>query len=147
MLKSKLDRLIRIGRLSIVWPNGAVSHFGDVAAPAPKVVVRLRSFLAAAKIAAHPHLYLGEAYMNGELAMEQGSVFDLLDLLGRNLALREAPPNIFQRLAQPPLTLLQQYNSQRSARRNVARHYDFSERLYRAFLDVDLQYSCAYFAR
>ncbi len=147
MLKSKLDRLIRIGRLSIVWPNGAVSHFGDVAAPAPKVVVRLRSFLAAAKIAAHPHLYLGEAYMNGELALEEGSVFDLLDLLGRNVALRQRPAGFLEALTRGPLALLQQHNSQRSAKRNVQRHYDFSERLYRSFLDSDLQYSCAYFAR
>ncbi|HLJ70420.1 MAG TPA: cyclopropane-fatty-acyl-phospholipid synthase family protein [Roseiarcus sp.] len=147
MLKSKLDRLIKVGRLSIAWPNGEVWRFGDQGSAGPDVAVRLESSFAAAKIAVHPHLYLGEAYMDGELTMERGGVFDLLDLLGRNLALREAPPNLLQRWARRPLALLQQYNSQRSARRNVARHYDFSERLYRAFLDVDLQYSCAYFAR
>ena len=38
-------------------------------------------------------------------------------------------------------------NERRAARRNVAHHYDLSVDLYRAFLDEDLQYSCAYFAR
>src|SRR3546814_1239152 len=30
--------------------------------------------------------------------------------------------------------------------RNVAHHYDLSDRLYDLFLDVDRQYSCAYWA-
>ncbi len=33
------------------------------------------------------------------------------------------------------------------ARKNVAHHYDIDERLYRLFLDSDMQYSCAYFTR
>jgi cyclopropane-fatty-acyl-phospholipid synthase len=56
-------------------------------------------------------------------------------------------PGFVRRLEQSALAGLLERNSQRSARRNVARHYDFSERLYRSFLDSDLQYSCAYFAR
>ena len=35
----------------------------------------------------------------------------------------------------------------RAARANVAHHYDLDERLYRTFLDGDMQYSCAYFER
>jgi cyclopropane-fatty-acyl-phospholipid synthase len=34
-----------------------------------------------------------------------------------------------------------------AARKNVAHHYDLSYDLYRRFLDEDMQYSCAYFAR
>src|SRR5665213_1962191 len=41
--------------------------------------------------------------------------------------------------------LLRERNERKSARRNVAHHYDLSLELYRAFLDDDLQYSCAYF--
>ncbi|MGK4422023.1 SAM-dependent methyltransferase, partial [Klebsiella pneumoniae] len=32
------------------------------------------------------------------------------------------------------------------SKRNVAHHYDLSDALYDRFLDVDRQYSCAYFA-
>ncbi|MCB1403403.1 MAG: class I SAM-dependent methyltransferase, partial [Rhodobacteraceae bacterium] len=35
----------------------------------------------------------------------------------------------------------------RRAERNVAHHYDLDGRLYRLFLDPDMQYSCAYFER
>jgi cyclopropane-fatty-acyl-phospholipid synthase len=38
-----------------------------------------------------------------------------------------------------------QDNSMWRARRNIAHHYDLDERLYRLFLDADMQYSCAYF--
>ncbi|MBW8880926.1 MAG: class I SAM-dependent methyltransferase [Asticcacaulis sp.] len=38
-------------------------------------------------------------------------------------------------------------HSLKASRSNVAHHYDLSERLYRLFLDEDMQYSCAYFER
>jgi cyclopropane-fatty-acyl-phospholipid synthase len=41
---------------------------------------------------------------------------------------------------------LQQYNPRSRSRRNVAHHYDLSDRLYDLFLDRDRQYSCAYFS-
>ena len=38
-------------------------------------------------------------------------------------------------------------NDRTASRRNVHHHYDLSYDLYRRFLDRDMQYSCAYFAR
>mgnify|MGYP001210225922 CR=1 FL=1 len=38
-----------------------------------------------------------------------------------------------------------QINAPAKARANVAHHYDISDDLYGLFLDVDMQYSCAYF--
>jgi cyclopropane-fatty-acyl-phospholipid synthase len=40
---------------------------------------------------------------------------------------------------------LARVNSARQSKRNVAHHYDLSDRLYDLFLDRDRQYSCAYF--
>jgi cyclopropane-fatty-acyl-phospholipid synthase len=40
---------------------------------------------------------------------------------------------------------LHQYNPVPRSRRNVAHHYDLSDRFYDLFLDRDRQYSCAYF--
>ena len=46
------------------------------------------------KLALHPDFYFGEAYMNGELIIEQGTLWDLLELCGRNLERRQMrPPN------------------------------------------------------
>jgi cyclopropane-fatty-acyl-phospholipid synthase len=42
---------------------------------------------------------------------------------------------------------VQEWNDRTTARKNVAHHYDLSADLYRRFLDRDMQYSCAYFAR
>jgi cyclopropane-fatty-acyl-phospholipid synthase len=42
-------------------------------------------------------------------------------------------------------TLVAEHNARQASRRNVSHHYDLSLDLYRAFLDKDLQYSCAYF--
>src|SRR3546814_11405863 len=41
---------------------------------------------------------------------------------------------------------LTQLNDAVRSKRNVAHHYDLSDRLYDLFLDADRQYSCAYFA-
>jgi cyclopropane-fatty-acyl-phospholipid synthase len=146
MLRARLERLIQIGRLTVVWPQGGLSTFGDPSGQGPDVAIRLKNNWTALKIAAHPYLNIGEAFVAGDLLMERGSVWDLLDLAGRNLALREEKPTgAFDRLARPLSVRRQQTNSPRISRRNVERHYDFSERLYRSFLDSDLQYSCGYF--
>ena len=40
---------------------------------------------------------------------------------------------------------LDRFNMERRSHRNVAHHYDLSDRLYSLFLDEDRQYSCAYY--
>jgi cyclopropane-fatty-acyl-phospholipid synthase len=99
------------------------------------------------KIGLRPDLYFGEAYMDGSLVIEKGTLWDLLDLCGRNFsgsAWRKLPGPTTRAL-QRMLRLCQQMNSRRHARRNVAHHYDLSDVLFRHFLDADRQYSCAYF--
>jgi cyclopropane-fatty-acyl-phospholipid synthase len=150
VLEQALTRFIKIGRLTIVRPDGRVLRVGKPSADAPHldVVVRLSSSLTTLKVALRPDLYFGEAYMDGSLAIEQGSLWDLFDLCGRNLAHRRSfGRNWLMRLARAFARRLQQRNSRRAARRNVAHHYDLSEDLFRAFLDQDMQYSCAYFGQ
>ena len=40
---------------------------------------------------------------------------------------------------------MRSWNSLTASRRNVSHHYDLDEALFRACLDTDLHYSCAYF--
>jgi cyclopropane-fatty-acyl-phospholipid synthase len=145
MLKRILQRFIKIGRLTVVTANGSTLTCGG-SAGGPEVAVRLMKRATAVKLALWPDLYLGEAYMAGDLVIERGSLWDLLDLCGRNI--QKQPRNrtrIFLRAAKAAARQLQQFNPVRISRKNVAHHYDLSEELYRAFLDEDLQYSCAYF--
>lgn len=148
MLQNLLHQTIRIGRLIVHTPDGQTIKAGpkSVGPGQPYVVVRLKGAWTALKLVVNPDFYLGEAYMNGELVLERGSLWDLLDLLGRNLALRPAgSQNPLARLWKAAGRQLQQTNSLSVARRNVAHHYDLSDALYRTFLDENMQYSCAYF--
>jgi len=148
MLKNILDQLIKVGRLTVIWPNGRTCAFGEVVANDPRldVIVRLRGALTPWKLALNPDLHLGEAYMNGTLLLEQGTLRDLLEICGRNV-LQGQHQTLLARAVSSLSRGLQQQNSPAAARRNAARHYDLPYALYRQFLDDDLQYSCAYFPK
>jgi cyclopropane-fatty-acyl-phospholipid synthase len=142
-LRSFLQKVIRDGDLSVRRPSGEVLRLGD--GTGPPVAVAITSSWWVARLATYPSMALGEAYMNGGLVMETGSIHDLVDLIGRNAQhrpLKRAGP-----LARWWLDRRLQMNARAAARRNVAHHYDLSVDFYRRFLDPDLQYSCAYFAR
>ena len=149
MLDRKLARLIKTGRLTILGLRRDPVVLGSLLPEAPHldVVVRVKDRLTAAKIALRPDPYFGEAYMDGSLVLERGTLWDLLDLCGRNLTGSEWHhiPNPLKRFARALAHLAHQMNSRRRARRNVAHHYDLSDVLFRSFLDADRHYSCAYF--
>ena len=143
MLHSMLSRFVRLGRLRVTVEGKPPATYGD--GSGPEVAVRIgRGW--SRRIALNPDMALGEAYMEGGLVMEQGSLWDLCELIGRNFVDRP-PPGALRRAFNRTRRTLQQWNDRRAARRNVAHHYDLSHELYRRFLDQDLQYSCGYFAR
>lgn len=146
MIEDFLQRTIKVGDLTIHLPGGRTMRLGDGAAPA--VAVRLNA-KAVRGILAKPSLGLGEAYMNGDLVLEQGTMWDLLEIAGRSGARAPKPrrDSWAQSLKREFKRRRQQANNRSAARRNVAHHYDLSNELYRRFLDADLQYSCAYFER
>ncbi len=148
MLKRLLDRLIRHGRLTVVTPFGTIAAGTPDASPAGSLDVRLRLRRAATvfKLATNPDLYLGEAYMDGDLVMERGSFYDFMELLASNISVLGQDPNPkLGQWASKVVGALSARNDPKSARANVAHHYDLSGELYRTFLDGDMQYSCAYF--
>jgi cyclopropane-fatty-acyl-phospholipid synthase len=144
VLQRMLARLIERGDLEVVDPGGTVHRFGDGSGTG--VRIRITSQAAAARIVLNPDLHLGECYMNGELVVERGSIYDLLSLILGNLHNRPAPATVnFVSRMRRLTRRLHQYNPISRARRNVAHHYDLSRELYETFLDADRQYSCAYF--
>jgi cyclopropane-fatty-acyl-phospholipid synthase len=138
MLETLLRRLVRTGSLAVRMPDGRTLTLGED--PDPPLRIAIRDHRTAACLAAHPALALGEVYVDGGLVIERGELWDLLDLIGRNLPPRRAP-GWMERL----IGRLEQLNHRRASRRNVQHHYDLGLDLYRRFLDEDLQYSCAYF--
>jgi len=140
-----LDHLITVGTLRVIGPDGQRYVFSG--APGPSAGFRIHSKATARRLFYNPRLALGEAYMDGSLTIEDGTLYDLLDLLSHNIEI--APRHPLRPLYAGFgnfLRGLQQYNPMQRARANVAHHYDLSDRLYDLFLDADRQYSCAYFA-
>ena len=127
MLGKTLRRLIKHGRLTIIRPDGHTEQFGELTAakPHPDVTVRLKGALTSLKLSLHPDLYFGELYADGALIIERGTLWDLLELLGRNqLEQRTGPGNSVIGPLQAFLSRMRRGDSRRAARRHVAHHYD-----------------------
>jgi cyclopropane-fatty-acyl-phospholipid synthase len=141
-----LKAVFRKGTLVFIPPDGRQQVFGD--GGAPKVVVRAHSNRMLWQMAINPHLAFGEGYMDGIFSVENGDIYDFLDLATANLGWADATGMLgnLSRLHRA-IRHVQQYNSISRARRNVAHHYDLSDEFYGLFLDDDRQYSCAYFLR
>src|SRR5215467_9019537 len=144
LLTHFFKRIITVGRLRVVDARGR-SHAFEGSSGA-SVAIRLRDPALHWKLLVRPRLYLPEAYVDGTLTIEEGSLYDLIDLLAANLeALPEGFLGHFLNSSGTALRRINQYNPVSRARRNVAHHYDLSDQLYELFLDQDRQYSCAYF--
>ena len=94
----------------------------------------------------YPDLYLGEAYAEGTIKIENGSLTEFLDLALKNLGRNET--NIFSQLLKKfrgSYRYLTNFNFIKKSKMNVSHHYDIPGDLYDLFLDSKRQYSCAYF--
>ena len=83
LLRAVCRRLIRIGNLRITTAAGSTFSCGDGAGP--PVAIRFASRIAEWRILTDPELRLGEAYMDGGLVVEQGSIAEFLDTAVKNL--------------------------------------------------------------
>jgi cyclopropane-fatty-acyl-phospholipid synthase len=136
-----LRSIVRNGSLCVIDSAGRRQTIGD--GSPPEATLRLTSKASEYTLALNPALSLGEAYMDGRLVIEEGSLYDFLDVVARNYGTIECSPWLafLEWLGKG----LKQTNPVGRARRNVAHHYDLSSALYDIFLDRDRQYSCAYF--
>jgi cyclopropane-fatty-acyl-phospholipid synthase len=144
LLRWALKKLIRVGNLRVTTASGWTFALGDGTGKA--VAIRFLTRAAEHGLLLDPELRFGEAYMDGTLVVEQGSIADVLAIVASQSRERRPPawvslPWIIRYLRRR----LSQYNPRPRARRNVAHHYDLDSRIYALFLDADRQYSCAYF--
>ncbi len=143
-LRHLLERTVTTGHLRLVDADGCAHGFGDHSGP--PVVARIADKRTEWRLALNPPLAFGEAYMDGRLVLEQGTIYDLLELLLTNIA-RERWPRWLAAIDRLSFVTrrLKHINPVGRAKRNVAHHYDIDGALYDLFLDDDRQYSCAYF--
>lgn len=144
MLNAMIGQTVRRGSLILVDACGRRCVHGDGTPPC--AVMRIVDPTYYSRIVLNPELAVGEAYMDGALIFEEGSVRDLLLTFHTNAAnLRTRPLRRFAAETMRRLRRFQQANPIGKAREHVAHHYDLSNDLYSLFLDEGLHYSCAYF--
>ncbi len=146
MLVSPLLRhIMRRGTLRVIDSDGRLHTFAGTE-PWQTVTIRFHDRAVARELMLNGPLKLGEAFTDGRVTVEDASIYDFLELVGRNIA--ETPLHPVMRAGDfigRCLRVFQQYNPLWRSRQNVAHHYDLSDTLYNLFLDTDRQYSCAYF--
>jgi cyclopropane-fatty-acyl-phospholipid synthase len=140
------DRLAT-GRLRVTYPSGRQEAYGD--GSGPPLALRFVDGGALRRVLLDPTLAVPEMYMDGRLAIEEGDVYDFIALAKSNMRPEVATPfawvyHLGRSVTYAPVL---RAVGLKAARANVAHHYDLDERLYRLFLDGDMQYSCAFFER
>jgi cyclopropane-fatty-acyl-phospholipid synthase len=141
-----IGKLLTKGSITLLRPGKPPHTFGP--GGGRHLTVRFTDRRVAFDIIRNPRLGFGEAYMDGRLVIEDGSILDLLRMIvganrwedwgdGRKALSKSKTTKRLRALLVP--------NNLNRARRNVAHHYDLSDELYELFLDADKQYSCAYF--
>ena len=141
-----LGTLVKKGRLTLVTADGKRETFGPDANAKP-IIVRFTDRKVAFDIVRNPRLGFGEAYMDGRLLVEEGTILDLLELIvGANRwEFGGKGRKIMSTGKMSEVVALFRRNPAAKAKQNVAHHYDLSDELYDLFLDADRQYSCAYY--
>jgi Cyclopropane fatty acid synthase and related methyltransferases len=102
------------------------------------------------KLVLNPDLLFPEAYMDGKIIIENGSLSEFLNLIFKNIGRQEITTSgyLFKQILQI-WRYLSNYNFPLKSRKDIQHHYDVGgekgEKLYDIFLDEKhRQYSCAY---
>lgn len=142
-LRKLLDRIIKTGTLTVKGPGGE-QRFGG--GGGRTVGLRFTDDEAERELAADPQLKLGELYMEGRMIVEEGDIYELMALVKDNTLSEGLSFGMMWRgLARIAVSQFRNRVPINHNQRNVAHHYDLSEKLFSLFLDEDWQYSCAYF--
>ena len=137
-----LKFIFKEGAFQLVDQKGSSYLIGDDTEPVCTVL--LHKNLKKLSLIFSPTLRMPEAYMEGTLTIQDGNLYDFLNIASKNFR-RFENSKFYRFLRCLNFSSLGQYNPIRKARLNVAHHYDLSDKLYSIFLDSDRQYSCAYF--
>jgi cyclopropane-fatty-acyl-phospholipid synthase len=141
-----LGTLVKKGRMTLITADGKRESFGPDSDAKP-ITIRFTDRKLAFEIVRNPRLAFGEAYMDGRLIVEEGSILDLLELIvGANRwEFGGKGRKLMSTGRMSEVAALFRRNPAAKAQKNVAHHYDLSDDLYDLFLDPDRQYSCAYY--
>ena len=98
------------------------------------------------KLLLYPDYYFGEAYTEGTLTIENGTLTQFLNMALQNIGRKET--NFVSEILnniRGSYRYLTNFNFIKKSKVNATHSYDISDDLYDLFLDSKRQYSCAYF--
>src|SRR3954471_12524664 len=138
-----IDKLLTTGSITLLMPGKPPRTHGR--GGGRHLTIRMADRKVGFDILKSPSLGVGEAYMDGRLIIEDGTILDLLEMVVESNRWEDGTEA--KALGRDLKRLLRKLrrNTPARSRRNVAHHYDHSDELYELFLDDDKQYSCAYF--
>ena len=140
-----LNNLFKKGGFVLIDPNLKKYIIGNPDNTKP-LTLKLLDKKLNYKLLINPDLYFGEAYTNGSLVIENGTITDFLELAFKNIGRNEINlSGYFLKKIQGTIRYLTNFNFADQSKKNVAHHYDISDDLYNLFLDSKRQYSCGYF--
>ena len=144
-LVSFLNNLFKYDGFELIDSNSKKYVIGKPIKEKP-IVLKLLDQKLMQKLLLYPDLYFGEAYMNGSLVIQNGTITEFLDLAFKNIGRGNINSYgaVIKKL-RGTYRYLTSFNKIAKSKENVAHHYDISEKLYDLFLDENRQYSCAYF--
>ena len=140
-----LTKLFKEGGLVLIDANSKKYVIGNPKRENP-LTLKLFDKSLHYKLLFYPDLYFGEAYSNGSLTIENGTLTEFLNMALQNIGRKET--NFFSEFLNKirgSYRYLTNFNFIKKSKMNIARHYDISDDLYDLFLDSKRQYSCAYF--
>src|SRR3546814_15225392 len=82
LFQKLLQKVIRDGSLRLIDACGRIIDCGD--GTGRRCTMRIHKRHLEYKLALNPPLYLGEAYMDGGITLEEGTLRDFIELLARN---------------------------------------------------------------
>jgi len=144
-LISFLNDLFKEDGFELVDSNSKKYVIGNPKKEKP-IVIKLLDQKLMQKLLINPDLNFGEAYMDGSLVIQNGTLTEFLDLAFKNIGRGDI--NFYGSVIKKikgTFRYLTNFNKIVKSKENVAHHYDISEKLYDLFLDENRQYSCAYF--
>ena len=140
-----LDKLFRYDGFILIDSNNNKFVIGKPINEKP-ITLKLLDKSLNYKLLFYPDLYFGEAYTDGSLVIENGTITEFLEMAFRNIGRGDI--NLYNKLfnkLKGTYRHLTNFNKVVKSKKNVSHHYDISEKLYDLFLDSNRQYSCAYF--
>lgn len=119
----------------VIFKDGEVLNIGD---GTPKFVIKVNGNINKGLLLTSTSLALGEAYMDEILEVEEGDLYDALDVILGNMDDFKVDKSALSKL-------IFSSTSKKNQKKEVTSHYDIGNDFYKLWLDDTMSYSCAYF--